>query len=138
MYSLLPFAAGFSSSSSSSPIFPNCSSPRVSASVYAQYLRFHFSVSQPKALRSRARGYLFEFRRAPCPEDSHFFFCSPFSQAEFLGGDTNFSSSTTTDPDKVAYPTLKHLPRWGMNFQSFLVFAFLSFHLEGIFYNFHP
>ena len=41
-----------------SPNFPNCSSPRESASVYAAYLRSHFSVSQPKALRSRARGYL--------------------------------------------------------------------------------
>ena len=30
-------------------IFPNCSSPRELASVYAAYLRFHFSVSQPKA-----------------------------------------------------------------------------------------
>ena len=39
-------------SSSSSPNFPNCSSPRKSASVYADYLRSHFSVSQPKTLRS--------------------------------------------------------------------------------------
>ena len=60
--------AGSPSSSSSSPNFPNCSSPRESASVYAAYLRSHFSVSQPKALRSRARGYLSELRRATCPE----------------------------------------------------------------------
>ena len=45
-------------SPSSSPNFPNCSSPRESASVYAAYLTSHFSVSQPKTLRSRARGYL--------------------------------------------------------------------------------
>ena len=37
------------SSSSSSPNFPNCSSPRELASVYAAYLRSHFSVSQPEA-----------------------------------------------------------------------------------------
>ena len=37
------------SSSSSSPDFPNCSSSRKSASLYAAYLRSHFSVSQPKA-----------------------------------------------------------------------------------------
>ena len=43
--------------SSSSPNFPNCSSPRESVSVYATYLRSHFSISQPKALRSRGRGY---------------------------------------------------------------------------------
>ena len=53
-HSYLRSIAGSSSSFSSSPNFPNCSSPRESASVYAAYLRFHFSVSQPKALRSRA------------------------------------------------------------------------------------
>ena len=52
VYSFFRSVAGFPSSSSSSPNFPNCSSPRESASVYAAYLRFHFSVSQPKALRS--------------------------------------------------------------------------------------
>ena len=30
------------------PDFPNCSSPMESASVYAAYLRSHFSISQPK------------------------------------------------------------------------------------------
>ena len=59
VHSLLRYIAGSSSSSSSSP---NCSSPRESASVYAAYLRSHFSVSQPKALRSKARGYLSELR----------------------------------------------------------------------------
>ena len=54
VHSLLRSIAGSSSLSSSSPNFPNCSSPRVSASVYAAYLKSHFSVSQPKALHSRA------------------------------------------------------------------------------------
>ena len=102
--------------SSSSPNFPNCSSPRKSASVYAAYLRSHFSVSQPKALRSRARGYLTELRRATCPEESHSSFCSLFTLAEFHAAASNLSSSTTTGPDKVAYPMLKHLPRSGMDF----------------------
>ena len=70
--------AGSPSSSSSSPNFPNCSSPRESASVYAAYLRSHFSISQPKALRSRARSYLSEMRRATCSVQSHSSFCSPF------------------------------------------------------------
>ena len=39
---------GSPSSSSSSPNFLNCSSPRESASVHAAYLRTHFSVFQPK------------------------------------------------------------------------------------------
>ena len=50
VHSLLRSIAGSPSSSSSSPNFPNCSSPRESASAYAAYLRSHFSVSQPKAL----------------------------------------------------------------------------------------
>ena len=62
VHSLLRSIAGSSSSSSSSSNFPNCSSPRESASVYAAYLRSHFSVSQPKTLRSRARSYFSELR----------------------------------------------------------------------------
>ena len=63
-------------------LLPNCSSPRESASVYVDYLRSHFSVSQPKTLRSRSRGYLYELRRATCPEESDSSFCFPFSPAE--------------------------------------------------------
>ena len=55
VYSLFCSIAGSPSLSSSSPNFSNCSSPRESASVYATYLRSHFSVSQPKALCSTAR-----------------------------------------------------------------------------------
>ena len=113
VHSLLRSIVG---SPSSSPNFPNCSSPRESASFYAAYLRSHFSVSQPKALRSRARGYLSKFRRATCPVESHSSFCSPFSPAEFPAAASNLSSSTATGPDKVAYPMLKHLSRSGMDF----------------------
>ena len=116
VHSLLRSIAGSPFSSSSSPNFPNCSSPRESASVYAAFLRSHFSVSQPKALRSGARGYLTELRRATCPEESHLSFCSPFTPAEFFAAASNLSSSTATGPDKVAYPMLKHLPRSGMDF----------------------
>ena len=115
MHSLLRSIPGSPSSSSSSPNFPNCSSPRESASVYAAYLRSHFSVSQPKALRSRARGYLTELRRATCSVEFHSSFCSPFSPDEFLAAASNLPSSTATGPDKVAYPMLKHLPRSGMD-----------------------
>ena len=111
--SLLRSIAGSPSWSSSSP---NCSSPKESASVYAAYLRSHFSVSQPKALRSRARGYLSELRRTTCLEESHSSFCSSFSHAEFHAAASNLSSSSATGPDKVAYSMLKHLPRSGMDF----------------------
>ena len=113
VHSLLRSIAGSSSSSSSSP---NCSSPRELASVYAAYLRSHFSVYQPKALRSRARGYLSELRQATCSEESHSSFFSPFSLAEFLAAASNLSSSSATDPDKVVYLMLKYLPRSGMDF----------------------
>ena len=104
------------SSSSSSSNFPNCSSPKESASVYAAYLSSHFSVSQPKALRSSARGYLSELRRATSPKESHSSFSSPFFRAAFVAAASNLFSSTTTGPDKVSYPMLKHLPRSGMDF----------------------
>ena len=116
VHSLLRYIADSPSSYYSSPNFPNCSSLRESASVYAAYLRSHFSVSQPKALRSRARGYLSELRRATCPVESHSSFCSPFTPAEFHAAASNLSSSTASGPDKVAYPMLKHLPRSGIDF----------------------
>ena len=116
IYSLLRSIAGSPFSSSTSPNFPNCSSPRESASVYAAYLRSHFSVSQPKVLRSRARGYLSELRRATCLVESHSSFSSSFSPAELLAAASNLFFSTATGRDKVAYPMLKHLPRSGMDF----------------------
>ena len=127
VHSVLRSIAGSPSSSSLSPNFPNCSSPRESASVYAAYLRSHFSVSQPKALRSRAGGYLSELRRATCPEESHSSFCSPFSPAEFHATASNLSSSTATGPDKVANPMLKH----------FLALAWIFFFTSSIFPGLH-
>ena len=116
VYSLLCSIASSPASSSFSPNIPNCSSPRKSASVYAAYLRSHFSVSQIKALCSRTRGYLSELCRATCPEKSHSSFCSSFSPTEFLAAASNLSSSTATGSDKIAYPMLKHLPRSSMDF----------------------
>ena len=104
VHSLLRSIAGSSSSSSSSPNFPNCSSPRESASVYAAYLKSDFFVSHPKALRSRARGYLSEIRRATCPVESHSSFCSSFSFTEFLAAASNLSSSTATALTKLPIP----------------------------------
>ena len=117
VHSLFCYITG---SLSSSPNFPNYSSSRESALVYDAYLRshfliFHFHFSH-LALRSRARGYLTELRRATCSEECHSCFCSPFTLAEFLAAAFYLSSSTATGPDKVAYPMLKHLPRSGMDF----------------------
>ena len=126
VYSLLRSIA--SSSSSSSSNFPNCSSPRESASVFADYLRFHFSIFQPKALHSRARGYLSELCRATYPEESHSSFCSPFSSAKFFAAASILSLFTATGPDKVAYLLLKHLPRSGMDFLLHIFNLSWSFH----------
>ena len=115
VHSLFRSIAGYPSSSSSSLNFPNCSSPWESASIYAAYLRSHLSVSQPKALCSRARGYLTKLCGATCPVESNSSFCSSFSPTEFLAAAFNLTPSTATGPDKVAYPMLKHLPRFGMD-----------------------
>ena len=142
VHSLLHSIAGSPSLSSSSPNIANCSSPKESASVYAAYLRSHFSVSQPNALCSRARGYLSDLHRATCSKKSHSSFCSSFSLAEFLAAASNLSSSTATGPHEVAYSMLKHFPRSGMDFLlhifnlSWTLHSF-PFHLEDIFHYSH-
>ena len=88
----------------------------------------HFSVSQPKALHSRARSYLSQLCQATCPKESHSSFCSPLSHIEFLVAASNFSLSTATGPDKVAYPMLKHLPRSGMDLLLHIFNLFWSSH----------
>ena len=47
-------------------------------------MRSHFSISQPKALRSRARDYLSELRRATCTEESHLSYAHPSPLLNFL------------------------------------------------------
>ena len=121
-------------SSSSSTNFPNCSSPRESASVYAANPRPHFSVSQPEAtslssaeprsLRSLTRPFallfvLLNFLRALQPLLVHRHWprqsCLSYAKASSSLWH-GFSSS---------------------HFQSLLVFTFLSFHPEDIFYYSH-
>ena len=102
VHSLLRSIAGSSSSS------PNCSSPRESASVYAACLRSHFFVSQPEATPLSSS--------EPCALRSLILFLSFLFPAEFDAAASNLFSSTSTGPDKVAYPMLKHLPRSGMDF----------------------
>ena len=91
--------------------------------MFADYLRSHFSVSLPKALRSAARDYLSMLRRATCYDETHEYSCSPISPAELLAAASNLSSSNAIGPDKVADPMLKDLPRSGMDF--FFTFSVL-------------
>ena len=126
MYSLFCSVASSSSLSSSSNFF-NCSSPRQSDSVFADYLRSHFSVSQPKTLRSRTKNYLFELRQATCSKESNSSFCSPFSLAKFVAA-RNLFLSTATGSDKVVYLMLKHLPRSGIDFLLLIFNLFWCLH----------
>ena len=50
--------------------------------------------------------------KASCEDASslHNSFCSPFSLTELSTAISNFSSSTASGPDQIAYPLLKHLP----------------------------
>ena len=105
-------------------------------------MRSHFSVSQPKTLCSRAREYLSELHQATCPEESH-------SSLLF-----SFLPRSTSCGCLQPFPLHCHWPRqsrlsyakassslWhkfsSPHLQSFLIFAFLSFHLEDIFYYSH-
>ena len=115
VYSLLRTVAGSSASATTEPNFPNCTSPKQSASTYACYLKSHFSVTMPKALRSRAKAYLNNLRHSSCPLDIHSSFCSPFSVTEFHTAIAALSSSTSSGPDRIAYPMLKHLPPSGIS-----------------------
>ena len=138
VHSLLRSIAG---SSSSSPNFPNCSSPRKLASVYAVYLRSHFPISQPKALRSRARGYLTELRRATCSEESLFLLLSFLSRRISCGCLQSYPIHCQWPRQSCLFHAKAPSSLWhgfsSLNLQSFLVFTFLSFHLEDIFHYSH-
>ena len=91
-------------------------------------MRFHFFVSQPNSLRSRARSYLSELHRATCFKESHSSFFSLFFPAEFLAAATNLCSSSATGPDKIAYAVLKHLSCSGIDFLQHTFNLFWSLH----------
>ena len=92
-------------------------------------------------MRSRARGYLSELRRATCPEESRSSFCPPSSPLNFLRLLPTFPPppplAQTELPIQAKSPSLLWHGFSSSHFQSFLVFAFLSFHLEEIFWYSH-
>ena len=116
VYSLLRSIAGSASPASSLPNFPNCPTPKKSATLYANYLREHFSASQPKPLRSRGKGYLNELRSKYRNSELQTEFSAPLTISELHSATADLSSSTATGPDNIAYPMLKHLPQAGMEF----------------------
>ena len=109
-----------------------------SASVFADHLRFNISASQAKARRSRARCYLFELLRATCPEQSHLSFCPTSPRQISCGCHKPFlvhchllKQSCHAKAPSSLWHGISSSP-----FRSFLVFAFLSFHLEDIYYSY--
>ena len=64
-----------------------------------------------RSSRRAERQFMNELRKASCEDASSFHnsFCSPFSLTELSTAISNFSSSTASGPDQIAYPLLKHL-----------------------------
>ena len=65
---------------------------------------------------SRTQRLPSDLLRATCPEEFHFSFWFLFCHAEFLAAATNLCSSSANGPSKIAYPTLKRLPRSELDF----------------------
>ena len=125
--------------SSSSFTFPNCSTPSESSLVYAHYLTSHFSASYSKFFKAE--------REATFPSSAKLRggrslvtpFAFPYPPLNFCGchqpllvhchWPRKSRLSRTKAPSLLWYKfSLKHL-------QFFLIFTFLSFHLEDIFYH---
>ena len=92
--------------------FPDCACPLDTANHFASYLRSRLSQATPRSSRRAERQFMNELRKASCEDASslHNSFCSPFSLTELSTAISNFSSSTASGPDQIAYLLLKHLP----------------------------
>ena len=92
--------------------FLDCTCPLDTANHFASYLRSRLSQATPRSSRIAERQFMNELRKASCEDASslHNSFCSPFSLTELSTVISNFSSSTASGPDQIAYPLLKHLP----------------------------
>ena len=92
--------------------FPDCTCPLDTANHFASYLRLRLSQVTLCSSRRAERQFMNELRKASCEDASslHNSFCSPFSLTELSTAISNFSSSTASGPDQIAYPLLKHLP----------------------------
>ena len=89
--------------------FPDCTCPLDTANHFASYLRSRLSQATPRSSRRAERQFMNELRKASCEDASslHNSFCSPFSLTELSTAISNFSSSTASGPDQIAYPLLK-------------------------------
>ena len=114
---ILVLSSGFSMPSrakkntSQDSSFPDCTCPLDTANHFASYLRSRLSQATPRSSRRAERQFMNVLRKASCEDASslHNSFCSPFSLTELSTAISNFSSSTASGPDQIAYPLLKHL-----------------------------
>ena len=105
---LYTFSFDGSPSSFSFLNFPYCFSSRESTSVFADYLRSHFSLSQPEAtFPSSAKPRVLKCLTRP--------FALPSTPLNFLELPLT-SPRPLSLAQTIAYPMLKHLPRSGMDF----------------------
>ena len=111
VFRLLNAISGKKNTSQDSSI-PDCTCPLDTANHFASYLRSRLSQATPRSSRRAERQFMDELRKASCEDASslHNSFCSPFSLTELSTAISNFSSSTASGPDQIAYPLLKHLP----------------------------
>ena len=115
---ILVLSSGFSMQSrpkkntSQDSSFPDCTCPLDTAKHFASYLCSRLFQATPRSSRRAERQFMNELRKASCEDASslHRSFCSPFSLTELSTAISNFSSSTVSGPDQIAYPLLKHLP----------------------------
>ena len=113
VYSPIRSVAGSSSSSSLLPQLFHSQVIGFGLRRLPEIPLFCFSAKDPAWQSQRLP---FRAPRTRCSEEYYSSICSLFSPAKFFAAASNFSSSTVTGPDKVAYPMLKHLPRSGMDF----------------------
>ena len=92
--------------------FPDCTCPLDTAKHFASYLRSRLSQATHRSSRRAERQFMNELRKASCEDASslHNSFCSPFSLTQHSTAISNFSSSTASGPDQIAYLLLKPEP----------------------------
>ena len=105
--------------------------------LIANHVRYHFSISQPKGLHSRANGNLSEFCRIFCSEESYSCVCSSLTTTTFLAAAANLSSFFATGPDKFSYLVLKYLSRCDLNLPFHIFHLSWSLHLFPSFGSLH-
>ena len=79
-----------------------------------------------KGLALQNHGLLVQATTGQVPQGVFFLCFLSLLFAKFLAAVTYLSSSTTSGPNKVAYPMLKHLPRPGIDFLLYIFNLFWS------------